>query len=359
MFNKFEKLPKNIRVFVMTFLSMFIIVALQNLGFRLPRIQDINMHIKLVSPLPQQADILDQLLPKLEQKQIKYQLKKETSLIPQSYAASGFAADNANAYAVIDFDSGKILAEKNCDKKFPIASLTKIMTSVTALDLASPNELFTIENRASNVVPTIIGLTAGERVSLNDLLNGALLMSGNDAAEAIRDGIDAKYNTKVFIRAMNEKAKILGLTSTNFTNPQGFDYGENYSTAQDLAKLTQYALTQYPLINSIVKQDYLAIPANSNHKEFELNNWNGLLDVYPGVEGVKIGNTAAAGTTTIVVANRENKKIMVVLLGAPGILERDLWTAELLDFGYSKTIGLAPVEVTEDQLQAKYASWYN
>lgn len=349
----------NKKVFLITFLSMFIITSLHNLGVRLPQFQNIKIQFKLLSPLPQKTDTLDLLVPKLEQKKMQFELKKDSLLIKNSYASTIFNADNAKAYIVIDIDTGQILLQKNSGQREPIASLTKIMTAVTALDLASPGETFTIENKAAAEIPSIIGVSTGEKLTLTDLLKGVLLMSGNDAAEAIRNGIDDKYKDKLFIRAMNEKAAILGLTNSHFTTPQGFDYGNNYSSASDIAKLAVYAITEYPLINEIVKQDYLTIPANVNHKEFKLTNWNGLLDVYPGTQGVKIGYTEDAGYTTVVFADRNDKKILVVLLGAPGILERDLWTAQLLDFAYQKTLGLQPMNISEDQLQAKYASWYN
>lgn len=338
---------------------MFLIVALHNFGFRLPQIPKLKINFKLISPLPQKVDVFDNILPKLENKRTNYQLKDDTSLIQQSFASGELLADNANAYIVLDYDTGKIIAEKNSNDKYPIASLTKIMTAVTALDLASPDELFTIKQAASNVEPTRIGVDPGEKISLNDLLNGALLMSGNDAAEAIRDGIDAKYNDNIFIRAMNEKANFLGLTNSHFSNPMGFDYGENISSAHDVAVMTQYALSKYPLINSIVKKDRLDIPATNTHKEFDLINWNGLIGVYPETQGVKIGFTGKAGTTTVVLSNRDNKRILVVLLGAPGILERDFWAAQLLDLGYQKEYGLDPVNITEDDLHAKYSGWYN
>src|SRR5690606_3687251 len=93
------------------------------------------------------------------------------------------------------------------------------------------------------------------------------------------------------------------------------------------------------------------------HKQFDLYNWNGLLGVYPGASGVKIGNTGDAQKTTIVTAERNGKKLLVVVLGAPGVLERDMWAAELLDLGFEKQYGMAPINVTEEQLRAKYKTW--
>ena len=156
---------------------------------------------------------------------------------------------------------------------------------------------------------------------------------------------------------MNEKAAIVGLKNTHFMNPQGFDDSQHYSTVEDLALLTHYALTNYPLIAEIVKKDYVHLEANNTHRQFDLYNWNGLLDVYPNVMGVKIGNTDMAGTTTIVLSEREGKRMLAILLGAPNVLKRDIWTAGLLDMGFEKTKGLQPIEVSESDLAAKYATW--
>lgn len=358
MFDQLKISKAHIKVFCLAFVPMFIIVVLQHLGVKSNLFQQVKAQISIEKPIPDDKNVIDEIKPILEKKKPEFEIKKETSFVRQTYADSGLLAEQANAYLVIDMDSGKVLAEKNSETEFAIASITKVMTSVVALDLANPEELFPIDQTAAAVEPSIIGVTQGEKLTVDELLRGALLSSGNDAAEALRDGIDLKYNQKIFIDAMNEKAKIIGMNNTRFTNPQGYDYGRSYSTAIDVARLTQYALTQYPLIDEIVKLDYYYLPENQNHKEFKLYNWNGLIGVYPDTMGVKIGNTGRAGKTTVVVSNRNGKKIMAVLLGAPDIKERDLWTAELLDLGYQKALGLTPVNITEDQLLAKYASWY-
>ncbi len=311
---------------------------------------------QLISPLSSnRQDVLSQLLPRLTQKPNSYHLSFQHSLIGQ---ASAQTVDyTTNAYAVLDFDSGQIIDSKNGEKEVPIASLTKIMTAVVALDISSPSEKFVVSKRAADQIPTKIGVIVGQRFTLKELLEAGLMTSANDAIEVIRDGIDAKYNDPVFVQAMNAKAQFLGLKSTHFTNPQGFDSTEHYSSAADLAILTHYALTNYPLISQIVQQDYIKLQANEDHKQYDLYNWNGLLDVYPNVTGVKIGNTENAGTTTIVKSERNGKTILVVLLGTTGVLERDLVASQLLDNGFASTLGLTPVEVTEAQLRAKYATW--
>jgi D-alanyl-D-alanine carboxypeptidase len=334
------------RIFWGSFIAVFIMVVLQHFGFQ---------PVSLISPVPEKSDTLRLIDEKLKKTENTFSLKKNTSFIPRSYAGGDY--EEANSYAVIDMASGDVIREKSLSDEVPIASLTKIMTAVVVLDLAGEDEYFTISRRAARQIPTKIGVVTGEKMNVTELINALMLTSANDAAQAISDGIDAKYGDEVFVRSMNEKAKFLGLEHTHFVNPQGFDDPEHFSSAEDLAVLTHYAITNYPLFAQIVKQDYVFIPGDENHKQFDLYNWNGLLGVYPNVSGVKIGSTDDAGKTTLVIAEREGKKLLAVVLGAPGILERDLWTAQLLDAGFAQTLGLKPVEVTEEQLREKYSTW--
>lgn len=339
------------KAFWISFITVFIVVALQVGGFSLPKITLPNFS----APTVQKVDVFNTIIPKLQQKQNTFQLRKPAQFVQSAFAAQSY--DNAAAYAVVDYDTGTILAGKKTDTILPIASLTKVMTAVVALDLATPDTLFTATKTVLHTIPTHIAIEPGEKITLTELLNASLLTSANDAVHVIKEGIDIQYGEKVFIKAMNEKAKILGLQNTHFTNPQGFDSPRHYSTVEDMAILTHYALTNYPLILEIVKKDYELLPENQYHKEFSLINWNGLIDVYPGAFGVKIGNTGDAGKTTIVAAEREEKKLIALVLGAPGVLERDLWAAELLDLGFQRTSNLPPIEVTEEQLRGKYSKW--
>lgn len=310
-----------------------------------------------VSPLPQKPpDILEKIEPKLEMKMNDFKLKKE--FIP--LVSAGSAYDRASAYGVIDLETGQVIASKNLSEKLPMASLTKVMTAIVALDLADSSEEFVVSKKASAQVPTKVMLRPGERYSLGDLLEHSLISSANDSTLTIKEGIDSKYGTEVFIKAMNLKAKLIGLKNTSFTNPAGLDSNNHYSSVEDLAVLSAYALKHYPAVANIVSKEYEDLTQGGYDNRFYLNNWNGLLGVYPGASGVKIGNTGKAGHTTIVFSEREGERILAILLGAPGVLERDLWTAELLDLGFSKVAGLEPIDVTEEQLREKYASWkYN
>lgn len=311
--------------------------------------------IKILSPLPSKISALDAIRPKLFARENTFKVNDDLSFVPKVNAA-GISPD-ASSYLVMDYDTGKVISDKSGSKKLPIASLTKIMTSIVALDLASPEERITITQNASRAIPTKIGVVPGQQMTLNELLHAALMTSANDAVEAIKDGVNNKYGADIFVQAMNEKAKFLGLKNTHFANPQGFDSPENYSTARDLAVLTHYAHENYPLVAQIVKKDYIFLPEDQYHKQFDLYNWNGLIGVYPNVMGMKIGNTGDAGTTTVVISQREGKKILSVVLGAHDIWERDMWAAQLLDVGFESILNLPPIQVTKEMLREKYASW--
>jgi D-alanyl-D-alanine carboxypeptidase len=355
------------KVFLLSLVTQLCITSLLYLGIRTPQQLDF-LNIQKVGgeqqattvvqnplPTPQpRIDFWESLKSKLQQKPNDFHLNKETSLVPVAYAAGDY--DQASAYAAVDFDSGQILAEKNLSQKIPMASLTKIMTAIVTLDLASPDDTFTVTDSAASTQPTSIGVVPGQKMTVRELLQAAMMTSANDAVQVIKDNIDQKFGEETFVNAMNTKAEYLGLKDTHFTNPQGFDNPGHYSSAADLSTLSHYALHNYPLITEVVQKDYQYLPEDQNHKQFDLYNWNGLLGVYPGVYGIKIGNTQDAGYTTIVVSQREGKSVLAVVLGAPGVLERDLWASQLLDTGFEK-LGLQPVGVTPAELQAKYATW--
>lgn len=344
------KFTLNWKAFVISFVLVFLMVFLPRVGVSISSgsLQKPQVELK------QQEEIFEEVKIKLEKVKSNFSLKEQKGLIPEVMAGNDF--DLASAYMVMDFESGDVIKSKNLDSRLPIASLTKVMTAVVALDLLDPKEKILISKHVSQIEPTKMGLISGQSWSVEELLNALLLTSANDTAEALKEGVEKRYTKDVFIEAMNYKAKALGLKNSSFDNPQGFDGAANFSSVGDLAVLTQYALNNYPLIKEIVAKDYQFYAANSEHKMADLYNWNGLLGVYPSIRGVKIGNTQKAQVTTIVLSEREGKKILVVLLGAPGVLERDLWSAKLLDFGFEK-YGISKANITKEQLKEKYASW--
>jgi D-alanyl-D-alanine carboxypeptidase len=340
----------------------FFVALIAVLLMNLIHASGITKNFRLFSPLSQstlmEQDFFETVRPLLERFSDNYTLHKKTSLVVQTSASEESEYDNARSYVVVDYDSGEILAEKESDKVVSIASLTKVMTAIVTLDLATSDEYFTVTRNASRQIPSKIYVKTGEHIQVRELLEAALLTSANDATQALADGVDAKYGEEIFIKAMNAKAEYLGLSNTHFTNPQGFDNPEHHSSARDMALLTHYALTYYPEIQDIVQKDFSYIHENDDHDLYKLPNWNGLIGVYPNVSGVKIGNTGRAKKTTIILSEREGKKILVVVLGAPGLFERDIWAAQLLNLGFQQTLGLPPIEVTREMLQEKYDSWY-
>ncbi len=332
--------------FIISAIAIFAVVSIQYLITRPVR--------PMISPRFK-VEQFDRIRPKLEQKVNTFQLKKPTNFVPAAYAAESY--NGASAYGVMDADTGEVLLEKNLSEKVAIASLTKIMTAIVTLDLTAPSDQYTVSENAAGIKPTKMGLIVGQIWGRDELLNALMLTSANDVAELLKEGVDKKYGPGTFMQAMNEKAKFLKLKSTHFDNPQGFDGRRHYSSVEDLLILANYGLMNYPVLKEMIAKDYQFYEATNTHKQADLYNWNGLLGVYPGVSGIKIGNTEKGGYCTIVISERAGKKLIAVILGAPGVLQRDLWAAGLLDSGFNKLAGLKPVNVTEDQLKAKYASW--
>lgn len=330
------------KLFIVVFVVPLLLLCLPNLGIK-------SQISQLKSPLPFKTDIFDSLKPKLEQKintfQLKNNLDKDAPYLNQ-----------LNSYIVVDVNNREVLLGKDIEKQYAFASLTKIMTAIVSLDLSTPLEYFTVTQKAADMEPTKIGIEVGEKLSLQELLEAILLTSANDSAEMIKEGIDQKYQEKVFIEAMNYKAQFLGLKNTHFSNPQGLDDSKNYSSTDDLAQLCLYALEKYPEIAAIVRKSYQFLAEDQNHKQFDLYNWNGLLGVYPGVYGIKIGNTDEAGHTIAVIAEREGEKVLVIILGATSVLERDLQAGKLLDLGFHK-LGIKSANITEKELREKYSIW--
>lgn len=342
-----------IKVFLLSLLMGFFLSLFQSL-----RIQPLEWFISDTTQLSSKkpVDIFEsEIKKKLHEVKNTFSLKTNNNpLIPKAHADASVASPS---YVVIDYTTGETILDHNSSETRKVASLTKIMSAVVALDLANPSESFVVSEKAAHKIPTKIGVVPGQTMTLSELLEATLLTSANDAAEVIKEGIDTKYGEAVFIKAMNEKARFLGLSHTSFDNAQGFDGKNNYSTASDFAILSHYTMTHYPLFAEIVKKEYVYLPKNTYHKAFDLVNWNGLIGVYPNIYGVKIGNTDEAGRTMVAISEREGHRVMAVVFGAESVLDRDMITAKLLDEGFEQKFGLPPINITEKQLLAKYVTW--
>jgi D-alanyl-D-alanine carboxypeptidase (penicillin-binding protein 5/6) len=182
----------------------------------------------------------------------------------------------------------------------------------------------------TQVIPSVMGLSAGERLTVRELLDGLFLDSGNDAAEALAQGIVPRDR---FIRQMNQKAKSIGLTGSNFVNPSGLDAPGHEMTAHDLVHTAAYIDRYYPQLAAIAATKDIAIPATPEHKAFYPHNLNLLLYSYPGATGLKTGLTDNAGGCMLATATRDGRHLIVVVLNAT--LHSTADAALLLNYGFS------------------------
>lgn len=215
----------------------------------------------------------------------------------------------AESYIVIDADSGRIIGSKNADEKLPMASTTKIMTSILTIDnVSSLNKTVEISESCTNIEGSSLYLRPKQRVKILDLLYGTMLRSGNDAAMALAH-IAGKNDEDKFITMMNEKAGALGAFNTNFVNPNGLHDNNHYTTAYDLALISKYAMK-----NDIFRE----IASTKQYKADSLNtvlyNKNKVVFQYEFGSGIKIGYTKAAGRCLVASAKKEDTEIIVVVL---------------------------------------------
>ena len=236
----------------------------------------------------------------------------------------------AVAYGVMNRETGELLLAKNLEKRLPIASLTKVMTAVIALENAPLDLELSVSSAAAKVGEASMGLSYKEKLSLEELLYGMLLPSGNDAAETVANGLGA--GRIWFLRKMNEKAQNLGMYDTYYFNPTGLDEDSQdtttFSSVLDLLGLTNYALGNKKFAD-LVATRYKEIPyKEGKHKAFYLENILKLDSSYPGIKGVKPGLSDYAGETLISYLDNHEKLIAVVL----GSQETKADVVKLYDF---------------------------
>lgn len=236
---------------------------------------------------------------------------------------------SAEAAAVIDVASGRIVYSVKGDKPMRIASLTKIMTAIVAIEHGNLSETARVSQNAFGKEGSSIYLKLNEEMNLKDLLYGMMLRSGNDAATAIAEHVGG--SVEGFAYLMNEKAKLLGMTGSSFKNPSGLDEDGHYSTADDLARLTAHALNN-PVFAEIVKTKVKKVPNPNESWDYTWVNKNKMLSLYEGSDGVKTGYTKLAKRCLVSSATRGGQQLAVVTLNDP-----DDWLdhRRLLDYGFA------------------------
>jgi D-alanyl-D-alanine carboxypeptidase (penicillin-binding protein 5/6) len=238
---------------------------------------------------------------------------------------------HGQAAYLVDLDTRMVMWERDPETTRAPASLTKLITAMVAVDDAgSLDRVVQVTPESTQVVPSVMGLTAGERLTVRQLLDGLFLDSGNDAAEALAQGIVPRDR---FIRQMNQKAKSIGLTGSHFVNPSGLDAPGHGMSAHDLVHTAAYLDRYYPQLAAIAATKDVAITATADHKAFYPHNLNGLLFSYPGATGLKTGLTGNAGGCMLATATRDGRHLIVVVLNAT--LHSTADAALLLNYGFS------------------------
>jgi D-alanyl-D-alanine carboxypeptidase (penicillin-binding protein 5/6) len=251
--------------------------------------------------------------------------------LPGSAAAASPPRLDAKAWILIDPRDDSLLAAKAPNKRLPIASATKLMTAYLALHELRPNQMVTAPAyRPSNPAEVRLGLRAGERIRVRDLLYALLLPSASDAAETLADAVSGSVSA--FVERMNRTAQRLGLTDTSYANPIGLDDPDNYSSAHDLVTLASL-LMRNPLFARIV--DTQTATLHSGDHPRTVTSRNTLLGQASWVNGVKTGHTLGAGYVLVGSGTRGSTTLISAVLGTPSEYARDQSTLELLDYGFS------------------------
>ena len=238
---------------------------------------------------------------------------------------------------LIDADSGKVIFEKNKNKKVAMASLTKMMSQIIILEEIEKgnikwDDIVVVSKNAQDMGGSQIYIEMGEKISIRDLMKGISMASGNDATVMMAEVISG--NEEKFVERMNKKAKELGLKNTKFVNCTGLDEEGHYSTAYDLSIIARELVINHPSILefSSLYEDYLR---EGTDKKFWLVNTNKLVHFYEGADGLKTGHTDNAGYCLAATARRGDLRLIGIVLGEKDSKIRNSETMNLLDYGFN------------------------
>lgn len=260
--------------------------------------------------------------------------------------APGSPDIKAKGAILMDASSGQVLYGLNQDAPWYPASTTKILTGIIAIEKSDLNDIVTISDNAVRVDGTHIGLEAGEKMKMKDLLYALLLNSSNDSAVAIAEHISG--STDKFAKLMNDKAKEIGAKNSNFVNPNGLPNLKHFTTAYDLALITRYAMTN-PTFRQIVSTATYEIHREKPNAQKYLSNHNKMIQPfsfyrYPGATGVKTGYTIQARQCIVASAKRDNREYIVVVLGSEILFEQP---RALLDYAFKNFHSVDVVQAGE------------
>ncbi|MFD2672850.1 D-alanyl-D-alanine carboxypeptidase family protein [Marinicrinis sediminis] len=236
---------------------------------------------------------------------------------------------SAQSAALIDVESGRVLYSHQGNQQMRIASLTKIMTAIVAIEHSDLSSRVKVSRQAYGKEGSSIYLKLGEEMTLEHMLYGLMLRSGNDAATAIAEHVGG--SVEGFALLMNQKAEAIGMTHSQFRNPHGLDEDGHYSTAVDMAKLSAYALRN-ETFREIVKTTDKKVPNPNESWDYTWRNKNKMLHMFEGADGVKTGYTKAAGRCLVSSATRKGQQLAVVTLNDPNDWHDH---RQLLEYGFT------------------------
>ena len=245
-------------------------------------------------------------------------------------------AKNAKSAILIEPSTGTVIYEKNMHDRLSIASLTKMMGLILIFEEIDAGKIkytdkVVASSNASNMGGSQIWLETGEEMTVEELLKGIIMASGNDAIVAMAEYVGGDEES--FVKMMNNKAKELGLKNTNFVNPTGLDEKNHYSSAYDLSIIAKELMKHSDVFKfTTLYEDYLR---KNTDRKFWLVNTNKLLKAYKGVDGLKTGMTDNAGYTMAVTAKRNDLRLLTIVLGEKTGKERNKEVMELLDYGFN------------------------
>ena len=277
-----------------------------------------------------------------------YEISSDISSINVSSEISDEPSLNSRTAIIYERSSGTILFGKNENEKRKMASTTKIMTAIVVIEKCNLEDIVTVSKKAASTGGSRLGLHTDDKVSVLNLLYGLLLCSGNDAAVALAEFVGGDVSS--FADLMNSKASELSLTSTHFVTPHGLDNDDHYTTAYELALITNYALKNETFRNIVGTKNY-NISINGYSKN--LSNTNELLGNLNGVYGVKTGFTNGANRCLVTSVKRNNMDLICVVLGADTKKDRTKDSCKLIEYAF-KNFELVNIK---EKILNEFANW--
>lgn len=255
---------------------------------------------------------------------------------------------NSRVAVIFDRASGDIIYGKEQNKKYKMASTTKIMSAIVVLENSNLMEVVNISKKSANTGGSRLGLKFEDKITVNDLLYGLMLSSGNDAAVALAEHVGGSIQD--FAEMMNKKAEEIGLTSTHFVTPHGLDQDEHYTTAYELAKTADYALKNKKFREIVGTKEYTV---TINGKPKKISNTNELLGNLNGVYGIKTGFTNGANRCLVTGIKRGNLDIICVVLGADTKKYRTQDSVKLIEYAFSNY----EIVNLKEKIEEEYNNW--